>query len=61
MAIKNLMVRSVDAGLWQRARSKAINQGLNMGQVLNALLKVWVNGEIKIKKDKSKSKSKACH
>jgi hypothetical protein len=52
MAIKNLMVRSVDISLWRRARVKAISQGLNMGQVLNELLKIWLSGKVKIKKEK---------
>ncbi len=44
------MVRSVDENLWLKARAKAVGQGLSMGQVLNGLLKMWVNGRVKIKK-----------
>jgi hypothetical protein len=50
MALKNLMVRSVDENLWLKARAKAVGQGLNMGKVLNELLKMWVSGKIKIGK-----------
>jgi hypothetical protein len=50
MAIKNLMIRSVDESLWLRARAKAVSQGLNMGRVVNELLKMWVSGKVKIKK-----------
>lgn len=43
------MVRSIDENLWLRARAKAVRQGLNMGQVLNELLKMWLTGKVKIK------------
>lgn len=50
MEFKNLMVRSVDVNLWKRARARAIGQGLNMGQVINELLKIWLSGKVKFKK-----------
>jgi len=50
------MVRSVDDNLWLKARAKAVSQGLNMGQVVNELLKMWVSGKIKIKKVKGVTK-----
>lgn len=53
MTMKLKMIRSVDDSLWFRARAKALSQGLSMGQLVNELLKMYVNGKIKIKGVKS--------
>ncbi len=55
MASKNLGVRSVEEKVWLMARSKAVGQGLNMGQVITELLRLWVDGKVKIRKERKVS------
>ncbi len=52
MAQKTLLVRNLDSDIWIKARGKAVAERLIMGQVMTELLKMWVDGKVKIGKPK---------
>ena len=48
MAQKTLLVRNLDSDIWRKARGKAVAEGLIIGKVVSELLKMWVDGKVKL-------------
>ena len=44
----NLLVKEHQLGIWQRAQNKAKASGFGINGVILALLKKWIDGNIKL-------------
>ncbi len=44
-----LMVRGVNKLLWRKARVKALEKDISMGDVINELLQAWFDGKVEVK------------
>ena len=45
----DIMVKDINERIWLMSRAKAVQTELNMGKVINGLLKIWVTDEVAIK------------
>ncbi len=52
MASKTLLVRNLDSDIWIKARGKAVAENLIIGHVISDLLKMWIDGKVRIGKTK---------